>query len=247
MKHLTLLSLILSVLFFSCGKNTSEQKEEKAEQDSILVIEAEEEIPVVKSEIRKHLSFFDKIRPNRALRDPNKLHIAAGRELGLENAFRKNADFLAVRDSILENGILHYVEDDTYFKKKKMYHSYPYLTKEAIDLLKELSYQFDYQVKQKKIKGEYMLQLTSCLRTLQSQEKLRSSNFNATMDTTSHAFGASFDISYWEFYRKDDGKICRHKVLQNALEKAVKAIHNEKKCLVIKETGQFCFHFTAIQ
>ena len=249
-----LILLLCLAIFASCGEDSVQEKVEPVMvlSDSIAdpdkIVDIVEEEPKLLDKVHvKFVSFFDKIRPNKVLRDPNRLHIEAGREMGLEQPFRKDADFLAVRDSILENQILLYVEDDTFFRKKRMYHSYPYLTKEAIQLLKELGSEFDKQVKKKRLKDEYALQLTSCLRTLQSQERLRHNNNNATLDTTSHAFGASFDVSYWDFYRKKDGKLCQYKVLQNCMEKAVKSLHNEKKCLVIKETGQYCFHFTVIQ
>lgn len=127
-----------------------------------------------------------------------------------------------------------------------MKHSYPYLTPEAVHLLEEISTRFNEKLKQKNM-PEYSLQLTSCLRTMESQSGLRRKNRNATRDTSSHVFGASFDISYWEFYRNSDGRVYQYKVLQNVLSKTIKEIRNEKKCLVIKETGQFCFHCTVLR
>lgn len=205
----------------------------------------EQEQVIASHYINKHCSLYDNLKSSRYLRDPNKMHIQAGRELGIV-PFRKNADFLAVRDSILDNGILFYLEDGEYYRKKKMSHSYPYLTQEAIDLIKELSERFQENL-EKKGQENYSLLITSALRTEESQKKLRRRNRNATRDTTSHLFGASFDISYWDFYRNSDGEIYRYKNLQRILTETIKEMRNEKKCLVIKETGHYCFHITVMQ
>jgi len=197
------------------------------------------------TEPRKHCTLYASLKNSYFLKDPNRMHIITGREVGLKEPFRKNADFLAVRDSLLENNILQYVEEGEHYVKKPMHYSYPYLTSDAVSLLNEICDRFHEKLEKKKL-NSYSIILTSCLRTLESQNTLRSSNLNATRDTTSHAFGASFDISYWEFYNNKTGQTVRYKNLQKILHQTIKEIRNEKKCLVIKETGQFCFHCTVI-
>jgi len=246
--------LILSIIFFSllsCESNISSSQNDN-ETDTIsnpkenAKEEDSDDFDEFVEEEDEHCTLYEGLRPSRNLRDPNKMHIKTGREVGLKEPFRKNADFLAVRDSIVESGFLQYVENDTYYRKKRMKHSYPYLTPEAIALLKEISARFNEKLKAKRM-PEYSLQLTSCLRTLESQTKLRKKNRNATRDTSSHVFGASFDISYWEFYRNKDGRVCQYKILQDLLSRTIREVRNEKRCLVIKETGQFCFHCTVIR
>lgn len=193
----------------------------------------------------KRYSLMSELGKSYFLRDPNKMHIFAGHEMGIE-PFRKNADFLAVRDSILRDSILVFVNDSTHYRKKKMFYSYPYLTKETKQLIVDISERFHQKLEEKNM-GDYSILVTSCLRTLESQSTLCSSNLNATRDTTSHAFGATFDLSYWEFYNNTTNQVVRYKNLQNLLHKVIKDVRNEKKCLVIKETGQFCFHCTVIQ
>lgn len=248
--------LILSIILFSllsCESNTSSSQNHdesettgKTEETTKEDIDETDEFEEFVEYEDEHCTLYDDLRPSRNLRDPNKMHIKTGREVGLKEPFRKNADFLAVRDSIVESGFLQYVENDTYYRKKRMKHSYPYLTPEAIALLKEISVRFNEKLKAKRM-PEYSLQLTSCLRTLESQTKLRKKNRNATRDTSSHVFGASFDISYWEFYRNKDGRVCQYKILQDLLSRTIREVRNEKRCLVIKETGQFCFHCTVIR
>ncbi len=194
---------------------------------------------------RKHCTLYASLKNSYFLRDPNRMHIITGKEVGLKEPFRKNADFLAVRDSLLANKILQYVDEGEHYVKKPMHYSYPYLTPDAVCLLNEICNRFHEKLEQKKL-NSYSIILTSCLRTLESQNTLRNSNLNATRDTTSHAFGASFDISYWEFYNNKTGQAVRYKNLQKILHQTIKEIRNEKKCLVIKETGQFCFHCTVI-
>lgn len=182
----------------------------------------------------------------RFLRDPNKLHISAGKAVGLNPHFRKNADFLADRDSLLECGALVYVPDTIGYRKKSAKYSYPYLTPEAYNVLNELSDRFQQKLKARR-QPAYSLYLTSCLRTEESQIRLRKGNKNATKDTTSHLYGASFDISYWEFVRNSTGRASSYKHIQNILAKTISEMREEKKFLVIKENGQFCFHITVIQ
>lgn len=186
------------------------------------------------------------LKKSRFLRDPNKMHIAAGKEMGLNPPYRKNADFLAERDSLVACGALIYVPDSTYYVKKSAKYSYPYLTPEAFRVLNELSDRFQQKLKEKK-QPAYSLYLTSALRTEESQRKLRKGNKNATRDTTSHLYGASFDISYWEFLRNSNRRAYSYKHIQNILTKTVSEMRNENKFLVIKENGQFCFHITVIQ
>ncbi len=247
------ISILLICILPSC-ESSIPQKMDKAEETIVNAVEdiLDTEIEPIEDfedyfeSESEHASLYENLRPTRNLRDPNKMHIQTGREVGLKEPFRKNADFLAVRDEYLQTGLLKYVEDDTYFRKKTMRHSYPYMTPEAIDLLKEISIRFNEKLKARKMPA-YSLQLTSCLRTLESQSGLRKKNKNATQDTSSHVFGASFDISYWEFYRNSNGKVYQKKILQDILSKTIKEIRNEKKCLVIKETGQFCFHCTVLR
>lgn len=234
--------LIGVLLLFSFWACTSSEENEVMQVEEFSM---HKEQTIDFEQIKKHSSLYDNLKKSRYLRDPNKLHIQAGRELGIE-PFRKNADFLAVRDSILSNEILFYLEDGEFYRKKKMGHSYPYLTKEAIDLIKELSERFQKNL-EKKGQENYSLLITSALRTEESQKKLRRSNRNATKDTTSHLFGASFDVSYWDFYRNSNGEIYRYKNLQKILTNTIKEMRNEKKCLVIKETGHYCFHITVMQ
>ncbi len=202
--------------------------------------------PGQKPHVTKHWDDLHTLGRCRFLRDPNKLHISAGRAVGLNVPFRKNADFLADRDSLLECGALVYVPDTIGYRKKSAKYSYPYLTPEAYKVLNELSDRFQQKLKARK-QPAYSLYLTSCLRTEESQIRLRKGNRNATKDTTSHLFGASFDISYWEFIRNSNGRAYNYKHIQNILSKTIGEMRDEKKLLVIKESGQFCFHITVVQ
>jgi hypothetical protein len=186
------------------------------------------------------------LKKSRFLRDPNKMHIAAGKEMGLYPPYRKNADFLAERDSLVECGALVYVPDSTYYVKKTAKYSYPYLTPEAFKVLNELCERFQQKLKERR-QPAYSLYLTSALRTEESQKRLRRGNKNATRDTTSHLYGASFDISYWEFLRNSNRRAYSYRHIQNILTKTVSEMRNENRFLVIKENGQFCFHITVVQ
>lgn len=240
----TIIGLALSLTMLSgCHLSTPEETIIEPQETKTDTIKTTQDTVVVKP--RKHCSLYASLKNSYFLRDPNRMHIITGREVGLKEPFRKNADFLAIRDSLLENNILQYVEEGDHFVKKPMHYSYPYMTPEAIALLNEICDRFHEKLMKKKL-NSYSIILTSCLRTLESQNTLRSSNLNATRDTTSHAFGASFDISYWEFYNDRTKQTVRYKNLQKILHQTIKEIRNEKKCLVIKETGQFCFHCTVI-
>lgn len=239
-RHILMLSLCL-LLFGGCdffGDNVSE--------DTDLIVEKPLDEPGKVNRPKRRWSQLYSLKKCRFLRDPNKMHIAAGKEMGLNPAYRKNADFLAERDSLVECGALIYVPDSTYYVKKSAHYSYPYLTPEAFKVLNELSDRFQQKLKERK-QPAYSLYLTSALRTEESQKRLRKGNKNATRDTTSHLYGASFDISYWEFLRNSNRRAYSYRHIQNILTKTVSEMRNENKILVIKENGQFCFHITAIQ
>lgn len=237
------------VVTFSCKDKESARQENVvvAPMDTVVAIEKRDSVvSEVLPKAKKHCSLYANLKRSHFLRDPNKMHIRTGMEMGMKKPFRKNADFLAVRDSILKNRVLIYLEDGMYYKKKEMRYSYPYLIPEAVELIEEISTRFHDKLMAKNM-NSYSLQVTSCLRTMESQIQLRNSNLNATRDTTSHCFGASFDISYWEFLENSTGELRRYRNLQKILTQTIREIRNEKKCLVIKETGQFCFHCTVIQ
>ena len=219
---------------------------EDVSADTDLTVEKPLDEPGKGNRPKRRWSQMYSLKKSRFLRDPNKMHIAAGKEMGLYPPYRKNADFLAERDSLVECGALVYVPDSTYYVKKTAKYSYPYLTPEAFKVLNELCERFQQKLKERR-QPAYSLYLTSALRTEESQKRLRRGNKNATRDTTSHLYGASFDISYWEFLRNSNRRAYSYRHIQNILTKTVSEMRNENRFLVIKENGQFCFHITVVQ
>lgn len=159
----------------------------------------------------------------------------------------KNAHHL---DSLADAGKLTRVDGGRYYKVDKLTHSYPYLTPNTAELLDTISSRFSAELKGTDLKGA-QLHVTSLLRTLESNKKLRKNNSNAS-EESAHLRGIAFDISYtryhtsvqW-FFRKVFVPVKSYsqtKFLKETLAKVLSDLKKEGKCWVTYEKKQSCFH-----
>lgn len=121
-------------------------------------------------------------------------------------------------------------------------HSYPYLVPEAEDLLKQIGYNFIDSLARRGADG-YKIKVTSLLRTPATVKKLRKVNSNA-VDSSTHQFGTTFDLSWSNFYCADSLRTIDEGDLKNLLAEVLNDLRNHKRCMVKFERKTACFHIT---
>jgi len=134
---------------------------------------------------------------------------------------------------ILSNKLIAVPEESETFKVQKLTHSKAYLNEVALTVLNEISSKFFTETQQQ-------LSISSLTRTVETQNKLRRINSNAAKGETSHAYGASFDISYSKYGDRIGRNYANERMLQTILDQLVE----EGKIYYIKERRQPCFHIT---
>ncbi|MCK9156088.1 MAG: DUF5715 family protein [Paludibacteraceae bacterium] len=242
--------VVIFLMAFVCSCNRSGQIE-RADMETVEISKSDSIANYDENDTKNPpktiaCEYFESIPATKKLQDKNTEHLLFAQNIGLKYGYMTDNAFFKERDSLLGSGSLLQISDNKYYKIKDMEHSFPYLTREAADLLEEIGMRFQYNL-EKKHQKEYAVYVTSALRTYESQRKLFRRNKNATQSTTSHLFGTTFDISYMEFYRNTDDKIIRYKNIQDILTKTLQEMRLEKCCLVLKESKQQCFHITIIQ
>jgi hypothetical protein len=184
------------------------------------------------------------IAPSNKLNDKNDIHLFNAQKNGLKRTFATNADFDAEIGDYVRRSILVEVVDNPLYQLKNLTSSRPYLIPEAVDLLNEIGYRFQTELKEKKYKN-YRFRITSLLRTEEDQNKLTHRNSNATMHSA-HLYGTTFDISYKDFCRVDNDSIeSRYETVQ-ALTNVLVKMREECKFLAVRERKQSCFHITVV-
>lgn len=121
-------------------------------------------------------------------------------------------------------------------------HSLPYLVPEAAELLGEIGRRFNDTLEARG-GGNYRLKVTSVLRTPATVRRLRRVNRNAT-DSSAHQFATTFDISYSKFICDSLGVNRSFEDLKNLLGEILYELRDEKRCYVVFERKQSCFHIT---
>ncbi len=136
----------------------------------------------------------------------------------------------------IRNGRGYIIEDLSY--------SYPYLTKEGKELVREIGKRFRKKISNTRLRGSDF-KITSMTRTTEIMKKLRKSNSNAS-ENTPHSYGNAFDISYVRFSaRKWFVTDCDKYYLKEALAEVVWQLREERKCWTTYEINQGCFHVVA--
>ncbi len=124
-------------------------------------------------------------------------------------------------------------------------HSYPYLVPEAEDLLRKIGYNFIDSLASRGADG-YKIKVTSLLRTPATVKKLRRVNKNA-VDSSTHQFGTTFDLSWSKFYCADPDRTINEEDLKNLLAEVLQDLRRQKRCMVKYERKTACFHITVTQ
>ena len=177
-------------------------------------------------------------------RDLNAVHLKFAQKNGIAG-FKSDTEFKKNLSKLLREKKLVHVKSSKYYRIKTLTHSHPYLTPEASQLLKEIGQRFGKKLEQKGLR-KYKYQISSMLRTGESQKQLSKSNVNASSNS-SHLYGTTFDISYRKLVKKRFPGISVEITDGPAillLSEAIGELRKEGKCLVVTERIEACFHIT---
>jgi hypothetical protein len=177
-------------------------------------------------------------------KDLNATHLKYAKANGIEG-FKSNKEFRQQIDDLVDDDELVKVETCDYYVVDNLTHSHPYLTPDAAELLEDIGKRFHEKLEDNNLKKRYY-QVTSLLRTGESQRGLSRSNVNATSNS-SHLYGTTFDITYARVFTKPklqksaeiaDGPAIR------LLSEAIGELRKEGRCVVVTERKERCFHIT---
>ena len=123
-------------------------------------------------------------------------------------------------------------------------HSMPYLVPKAALVLEEIGCAFADSVK---VHGgsAYRIVVTSCTRSQYTVNKLMKVNRNAS-SRSCHMYGTTFDISWVHFEPYENDYYINTEDLKTILGHVLLDFKNKKRCTVLYEKGQCCFHMTVI-
>lgn len=180
-----------------------------------------------------------KTRQFRSLRktflDSNHIQLCAAQEIGID-PIEKISDAWNLRKPIIKiTSTSHYYVDN-------LTYSLPYLVPEAKNLLDDISRSW-YDSLQARGGGEYRLKVTSLLRTKATVSKLRRRNI-AAVDSSTHLYGTTFDISCSKFICDDVSKPRTAQDLRLLLAEILYDLREQGRCYVTFEHKQKCFHIT---
>lgn len=177
-------------------------------------------------------------------KDLNATHLKYAKANGIKG-FKSNKEFRQQIDALVDDDKLVKVETCDYYVVDKLTHSHPYLTPEAAELLEDIGKRFQEKLEDNNLKKRYY-QVTSLLRTGESQRGLSRSNVNASSNS-SHLYGTTFDITYARVFTRPrlqksaeiaDGPAIR------LLSAAIGELRKEGRCVVVTERKERCFHIT---
>lgn len=168
--------------------------------------------------------------------DSNKYQYVAAERLGIRPIRSLGQAYFTTRP-IVE------VRSNQYYTVDELKHSFPYLVPEAEKVLSDIGRNFIDSLARRG-GGKYRVIVTSLLRTPHTVKRLRRVNRNA-VDSSTHQFGTTFDISFTRFHNLDRSKVTADEDLKNLLGEVLLDMRDNKRCLVKYERKGGCFHITA--
>jgi hypothetical protein len=110
-------------------------------------------------------------------------------------------------ESLRASGRLMELEDSTeLWAVRELEHSVPFVTPDAHALLTRIAQRFQQRLTDLGL-PRYRVEVTSVLRTAESQTDLRQSNPNAATGLSTHEFGTTLDIAYSSFAAPQDPQL----------------------------------------
>ena len=123
----------------------------------------------------------------------NAQQLARARALGV-----RPADSTQLAQLRAENRLVQLEDSTALWAVRELEHSVPFVTPDTRALLARIAEQFQARLAEMGL-PPYRLEVTSVLRTAESQEELRRTNPNAVGGTSTHEFGTTLDIAYSDF------------------------------------------------
>lgn len=179
-----------------------------------------------------------------SFRDYNPQHLEHAQKNGIKTPFKTNDDLLNQIDTYLQAGTLVEISNNKYYSLHDLSYSFPYLTPEAAQLLEDIGRRFHARLKEKDL-PKYKFELSSLLRTEETQRKLMHINRNATPNGTAHYYGTTFDIAYDKYER--NGTRYQDNKVETIMKEVLLEMRKECRFLIIKEPRDKCFHITVVK
>lgn len=191
--------------------------------------------------IKKGPRYHDRIHINpigrlaEVFNDSNKYQLEAANRLGIRPITNLASAYYTSRPVCRINSCDYYTLDS-------LKHSLPYLVPEAERLLADIGRNFMDSLASRGADG-YRIRVTSLLRTPSTVKRLRRVNRNA-VDSSTHQYGTTFDISFVRFDCLDSTRTIHEEDLKNLLGEVLLDLRKDKRCLVKYERTGGCFHIT---
>jgi hypothetical protein len=180
-------------------------------------------------------------------RDLNAVHLRFASRGGI-TPFKSEKAFRSTIDKLLDKNQLVKVSGNRFYQVRHLSHSHPYLTPAAAQLLNDIGRRFRDKLDEKG-KPSYYFQVSSLLRTGESQRRLGRSNRNASQNS-SHMYGTTFDIAYKSLIKKSffgvNTEIADGPAIK-LLSETIGELRREGRCKVVTEYFEKCFHITVVK
>lgn len=174
-------------------------------------------------------------------RDRNYLHLQAGVRYGVEPL----EDRQEARKYFKK---LTHITTNNLYRVDNLTHSIPYLTTGADSLLKQIGKNFQDSLMSKGFANHRII-VTSVLRTLNDVERLRKSGNPNAAEKSAHSYATTFDLTYIRFDKINSTDNARKSPSQKemfmVLAQVLKDLKTQRKCYVLYEIRQRCFHITS--
>lgn len=180
-------------------------------------------------------------------KDFNPVHIKYAKANGIK-PFKKNKDFHKEMEMLVKKGELVKIESSRNYQVERLTHSHPYMVPIGKKFLSDLGKRFQKKLDEQDM-GRYAYQITSLLRTEETQKSLGKSNKNASSNS-SHLYGTTFDIAYDGLIKKPlpwmKVEVADPKAIK-LLSEAIGELRAEGRCVVVTERIEKCFHITVVK
>lgn len=173
----------------------------------------------------------------------NTYHLDVAQQKGLKAPLSSKKDHEKNPAGFAGRLRLSKIDDNKYYEIPHLSNSLPYLHSDAKRFLNVLGSRFCERLEDEGIRP-YRFSVTSILRTLDDQKKLRKSNVNATPNNSSHYYGRTFDIAQTRFFERGESDPVYSYRLRNLLLRELIEMQNEGLCYVLLEAQTKCIHVT---
>lgn len=229
--------LICLLAAVCCGRKEIPESASENEEISVETVQTEQAVSSKGngksgSPYVNHIGRYDEV-----FNDSNYIQYMSAERLGID-PITSLAEAYNTRRPIVK------IESGEYYQVDELTHSMPYLVPEAALLLEEIGRDFSSLLDERGGDSRYSkILVTSLLRSPYTVKKLRRVNRNA-VDSSTHMFATTFDISWNNFHYPDSSKMENAVILKGILAEVLKKKRDEGRCLVKYEKKTPCFHIT---